>query len=174
VLCCAVLCCAVLCCAVLCCAVLCCAVLCCAVLCCAVLCCAVLCCAVQCIQLEAHAIKGVGREHAKWSPVATAWYRLQPEVVLLQPVTGEAAKVRQLVMYCISMYVVWHMLLPVDLGVEGVCVGGGVGGGGVATASHRGGSKGKPLFFLGVFVTREHVRHNKSGIAHRGRTRINH
>jgi hypothetical protein len=28
--------------------------------------------------------------------------------------------------------------------------------------------------FLGEFVTREHVRHNKSGIAHRGRTRINH
>jgi hypothetical protein len=27
---------------------------------------------------------------------------------------------------------------------------------------------------LGVFVTREHVRHNKSGIAHRGRTGINH
>jgi hypothetical protein len=27
---------------------------------------------------------------------------------------------------------------------------------------------------LGVFVTREHVRHNNSGIAHRGRTRINH
>jgi hypothetical protein len=27
---------------------------------------------------------------------------------------------------------------------------------------------------LGVFVTREHVRHNKSGIAHQGRTRINH
>jgi hypothetical protein len=26
----------------------------------------------------------------------------------------------------------------------------------------------------GVFVTREHVRHNKSGIAHRGRTRKNH
>jgi hypothetical protein len=26
----------------------------------------------------------------------------------------------------------------------------------------------------GVFVTREHVRHNKSGIAHRGRTGINH
>jgi hypothetical protein len=28
--------------------------------------------------------------------------------------------------------------------------------------------------FLGVFVTREHVCHNKSGIAHRGRTGINH
>jgi hypothetical protein len=30
------------------------------------------------------------------------------------------------------------------------------------------------LFFWGVFVTREHVRHNKSGIAHRSRARINH
>jgi hypothetical protein len=28
--------------------------------------------------------------------------------------------------------------------------------------------------FLGVFVTREHVRHNKSGITHRGKTRISH
>lgn len=46
----------------------------------------------QCIQLEAHAVKGTGREHTKWSPVATAWYRLQPEVVLLQPVTGAAAQ----------------------------------------------------------------------------------
>jgi hypothetical protein len=27
---------------------------------------------------------------------------------------------------------------------------------------------------MGVFVTREHVRHNKSGIAHRGRTRMYH
>jgi hypothetical protein len=27
---------------------------------------------------------------------------------------------------------------------------------------------------LGVFVTREHVGHNKSGIAHWGKTRINH
>jgi len=46
---------------------------------------------VQCIDLEAHAVLGAGREHAKWSPVATAWYRLQPEVVLLQPVTGTDA-----------------------------------------------------------------------------------
>jgi hypothetical protein len=27
---------------------------------------------------------------------------------------------------------------------------------------------------MGVFVTREHVCHSKSGIAHRGRTRVNH
>jgi hypothetical protein len=30
-----------------------------------------------------------------------------------------------------------------------------------------------PLIW-GVFVTREHVRHNKSGITHRGKTRISH
>lgn len=38
----------------------------------------------QSIELEAHCIKGIGKDHAKWSPVATAWYRLHPEVVLLQ------------------------------------------------------------------------------------------
>jgi hypothetical protein len=32
----------------------------------------------------------------------------------------------------------------------------------------------RPCFIGSVFVTREHVRHNKSGIAHRGRTGINH
>lgn len=42
----------------------------------------------QCIQLEAHAIKGIGKEHAKWSPVATAWYKLLPEVVLLTVSAG--------------------------------------------------------------------------------------
>ncbi|GAB2279804.1 hypothetical protein Dimus_014443 [Dionaea muscipula] len=44
------------------------------------------------IELEAHAVKGVGKEHAKWSPVATAWYRMLPEVVLLQDVYGEMAE----------------------------------------------------------------------------------
>lgn len=39
----------------------------------------------QTIELECHCIKGVGEEHAKWSPVATAWYKLYPEVVLLHP-----------------------------------------------------------------------------------------
>lgn len=32
---------------------------------------------------------GVGDEHAKWSPVATTWYRLMPEVVLLQQPRGQ-------------------------------------------------------------------------------------
>ncbi|CAI5980493.1 unnamed protein product [Closterium sp. NIES-64] len=34
----------------------------------------------QAIELEAHAVKGIGRTHAKWSPVATASYRMLPEV----------------------------------------------------------------------------------------------
>ncbi|KQK14376.1 DNA-directed RNA polymerases I and III subunit rpac1 [Brachypodium distachyon] len=45
----------------------------------------------QAIELEAHAVKGVGKVHAKWSPVATAWYRMLPEVVLLKEIKdGEA------------------------------------------------------------------------------------
>lgn len=43
----------------------------------------------QQIALEAHCIVGTGREHAKWSPVATAWYRLLPEVALLSPGGGD-------------------------------------------------------------------------------------
>ena len=38
----------------------------------------------QCIELEAHAIRGLGEDHAKWSPVATAWHRLYPELVIKQ------------------------------------------------------------------------------------------
>eukprot|EP00262_Sarcandra_glabra_P006740 TRINITY_DN1923_c0_g1_i1.p1 TRINITY_DN1923_c0_g1~~TRINITY_DN1923_c0_g1_i1.p1 ORF type:complete len:369 (+),score=68.97 TRINITY_DN1923_c0_g1_i1:191-1297(+) len=47
----------------------------------------------QAIELEAHAVKGVGKTHAKWSPVATAWYRMLPEVVLLQEVEDDKAEV---------------------------------------------------------------------------------
>ncbi len=46
----------------------------------------------QCIDLEAHAVKGIGADHAKWSPVATAWYRLHPEVVLTKKVVGKEAQ----------------------------------------------------------------------------------
>lgn len=38
------------------------------------------------IELEAHARVGVGKDHAKFSPVSTAGYRLLPHVVLKQPV----------------------------------------------------------------------------------------
>jgi len=36
----------------------------------------------QSIELEAHAVKGIGQDHAKFSPVATAAYRLLPLVTL--------------------------------------------------------------------------------------------
>ncbi|KAI0732345.1 insert subdomain of RNA polymerase alpha subunit [Fomitopsis betulina] len=36
------------------------------------------------IDMDLHAIKGVGKDHAKWSPVATASYRLHP-LILLNP-----------------------------------------------------------------------------------------
>ncbi|KAF3453289.1 hypothetical protein FNV43_RR03729 [Rhamnella rubrinervis] len=44
------------------------------------------------IELEAHAVKGIGKTHAKWSPVATAWYRMLPEVVLLEEVEDKVAE----------------------------------------------------------------------------------
>ncbi|KAI9095509.1 DNA-directed RNA polymerase [Phlyctochytrium arcticum] len=44
------------------------------------------------IELELHCQKGIGKEHAKWSPVATASYRLLPQIQLLRPVTNEAAR----------------------------------------------------------------------------------
>ena len=43
------------------------------------------------IELEAHAVKGKGKTHAKWSPVGTAWYELCPEIVTLQPLAGDEA-----------------------------------------------------------------------------------
>ncbi|KAK2640116.1 hypothetical protein Ddye_027911 [Dipteronia dyeriana] len=44
------------------------------------------------IEFEAQAVKGMGKTHAKWSPVATAWYRMLPEVVLLEDVKDEDAE----------------------------------------------------------------------------------
>ncbi|KAL6594338.1 hypothetical protein ACP70R_048531 [Stipagrostis hirtigluma subsp. patula] len=46
------------------------------------------------IELEAHAAKGAGKVHAKWFPVATAWYRMLPEaeVVLLNEIKRNDAE----------------------------------------------------------------------------------
>lgn len=43
------------------------------------------------IDLKLHAIKGIGRDHAKFSPVATASYRLMPDIRLNARIAGEAA-----------------------------------------------------------------------------------
>jgi DNA-directed RNA polymerase I and III subunit RPAC1 len=45
----------------------------------------------QIIDLELHAEKGLGRDHAKWSPVAPASYRLMPTIDILQPIRGPDA-----------------------------------------------------------------------------------
>ncbi|XP_068088664.1 DNA-directed RNA polymerases I and III subunit RPAC1 [Hyperolius riggenbachi] len=44
------------------------------------------------IHVVMHCVKGVGKDHAKFSPVATASYRLLPEITLLQPVEGDLAE----------------------------------------------------------------------------------
>lgn len=44
------------------------------------------------IDLKLHCMKGTGQVHAKFSPVATASYRLLPEIRLLRPVMDEQAE----------------------------------------------------------------------------------
>ncbi|XP_041354186.1 DNA-directed RNA polymerases I and III subunit RPAC1-like [Gigantopelta aegis] len=44
------------------------------------------------LDLKMHCVKGVGKDHAKFSPVATASYRLLPEIILTRPVEGEKAE----------------------------------------------------------------------------------
>ena len=50
------------------------------------------------IECELFCLKGTGKIHAKWNPVCTASYRLMPEVTILQPQRGDAA--RDLVELC--------------------------------------------------------------------------
>ncbi|KAL2830604.1 DNA-directed RNA polymerase [Aspergillus cavernicola] len=46
----------------------------------------------QKIEMEMHCFKGIGADHAKFSPVATATYRLMPDIKILRPIIGEDAK----------------------------------------------------------------------------------
>ncbi|XP_037927762.1 DNA-directed RNA polymerases I and III subunit RPAC1 [Teleopsis dalmanni] len=43
------------------------------------------------LDIRFAAVKGIGSDHAKFSPVATAYYRLLPEIRLTRPVTGKDA-----------------------------------------------------------------------------------
>ncbi|XP_041834989.1 DNA-directed RNA polymerases I and III subunit RPAC1 [Melanotaenia boesemani] len=43
------------------------------------------------LDIIMHCVKGLGKDHAKFSPVATASYRLLPEISFLEPVEGEKA-----------------------------------------------------------------------------------
>ncbi|XP_046351285.2 DNA-directed RNA polymerases I and III subunit RPAC1-like [Haliotis rufescens] len=44
------------------------------------------------LDLKLHCVKGIGKDHAKFSPVATASYRLLPEIRLTHPVEGDSAE----------------------------------------------------------------------------------
>ncbi|ODV78072.1 RNA polymerase III (C) subunit [Suhomyces tanzawaensis NRRL Y-17324] len=44
------------------------------------------------ISLRAYCVLGVGSDHAKFSPVATASYRLMPVIDIIEPITGNEAK----------------------------------------------------------------------------------
>ena len=46
----------------------------------------------QVIELEAHGRRGEGKDHAKYSPVATASYRLMPKIEILKPIYDEVAE----------------------------------------------------------------------------------
>ncbi|XP_060711617.1 DNA-directed RNA polymerases I and III subunit RPAC1 [Hemiscyllium ocellatum] len=43
------------------------------------------------LDVVMHCVKGIGKDHAKFSPVATASYRLLPDITLLSPVEGDLA-----------------------------------------------------------------------------------
>jgi DNA-directed RNA polymerase I and III subunit RPAC1 len=43
------------------------------------------------MEMELVCEKGVGKTHAKWSPVATAYYRLLPDISFNQDIVGEEA-----------------------------------------------------------------------------------
>lgn len=44
------------------------------------------------ISLRTHCILGIGGDHAKFSPVCTASYRLMPHIQITQPIVGDEAK----------------------------------------------------------------------------------
>ncbi|KAI5294134.1 DNA-directed RNA polymerase core subunit rpc40 [Ascosphaera acerosa] len=45
----------------------------------------------QKIDIEMHCVKGIGADHAKFSPVARASYRLLPDIKILRPILGQDA-----------------------------------------------------------------------------------
>ena len=44
------------------------------------------------IEMELMCEKGIGKTHAKWSPVATAYYRLLPDITLKEEIKGKYAQ----------------------------------------------------------------------------------
>lgn len=46
----------------------------------------------QVIDLQMHCVKGIGADHAKFSPVAPATYRLLPTIDIVKPILGDDAR----------------------------------------------------------------------------------
>jgi len=46
----------------------------------------------QAIELEAHGRRGIGKDHAKYCPVATVSYRLRPAIEILEPIYDKLAE----------------------------------------------------------------------------------
>ncbi|KAK7006745.1 RPOLD domain-containing protein [Favolaschia claudopus] len=46
----------------------------------------------QVVEMTLHAVKGVGKDHAKFNPVATASYRLLPNIVIKKPIPPHLAE----------------------------------------------------------------------------------
>ncbi|EER05233.1 DNA-directed RNA polymerases I and III 40 kDa polypeptide, putative [Perkinsus marinus ATCC 50983] len=49
------------------------------------------------LEIKCFCCKGIGKIHAKWSPVCTATYRLMPDIILKEPIEGAEAKKFKLV-----------------------------------------------------------------------------
>jgi DNA-directed RNA polymerase I and III subunit RPAC1 len=46
----------------------------------------------QVVSADMIAVKGIGRDHAKFTPVSVASYRLLPDIIIKQPIVGEEAE----------------------------------------------------------------------------------
>lgn len=44
------------------------------------------------VEFEIYCSKNLGRVHAKWSPVATAFYRLKPHIEIKEEISGSDVK----------------------------------------------------------------------------------
>ena len=54
----------------------------------------------QVLDIECVATKGIGKEHAKWSPVGTAFYRMLPEVSIKNPELVKGSEAQKLSELC--------------------------------------------------------------------------
>ena len=122
------------------------------------------------IELEAHAVKGIGKDHAKFSPVATASYRLLPRITLSAEQPFLDSEADALVARCpLGVFDVEDIVAPAASARKGAAAGGkrargGVGGAGarvrvervrLAPALRRGreGSEGDDAFLVRLTVT---------------------